>query len=108
VVFDIGPGYFDSLAGLVFFLLVGRWYQAYTYQALSFDRTLSDFLPLVVLRKRGELEEAVSVGDLVQGDHIVVRDQELIPVDGVLRAGIGNIDNSFITGETLPMRVQCG
>ena len=49
VVFDIGPGYFDSLAGLVFFLLVGRWYQAYTYQALSFDRTLSDFLPLVVL-----------------------------------------------------------
>jgi Cu+-exporting ATPase len=108
VVFDIGPGYFDSLAGLVFFLLVGRWYQAYTYQALSFDRTLSDFLPLVVLRKRGELEEAVSVGDLVQGDHIVVRDQELIPVDGVLRAGIGNIDNSFITGETLPMRRAVG
>jgi Cu+-exporting ATPase len=108
VLLETGPGYFDSLAGLVFFLLVGRWYQAYTYQALSFDRTLADFLPLVVIRKRGEVEEAVGVGDLVQGDHIVVRDQELVPVDSVLRAGIGNIDNSFITGEPLPVRRAVG
>lgn len=108
VLLETGPGYFDSLAGLVFFLLVGRWYQAYTYQALSFDRTLSDFLPLVVIRKRGEEEQAVGVGDLVQGDHIVVRDQELVPVDSVLCAGIGNIDNSFITGEPLPVRRAVG
>ena len=103
-----GPGYFDSLAGLIFFLLLGRWYQAYTYQAMSFDRSLNDFLPLVVLRKRGDGEEPVSVGDLQQGDHIVVRDQELIPVDGVLLAGTGNIDNSFITGEPLPVRRNVG
>ncbi len=99
-----GPGYFDSLAGLIFFLLLGRWYQAYTYQAMSFDRSLNDFLPLVVLRKRGNKEEPVSVGDLQQGDHIVVRDQELIPVDAILLSGIGNIDNSFITGEPLPVK----
>ncbi|MBX2980173.1 MAG: heavy metal translocating P-type ATPase metal-binding domain-containing protein [Flavobacteriales bacterium] len=103
-----GPGYFDSLGGLIFFLLLGRWYQAYTYQAMSFDRSLNDFLPLVVLRKSGEQEEPVSVGDLKQGDHIVVRDQELIPVDGVLRQGTGNIDNSFITGEPLPVRRNVG
>jgi Cu+-exporting ATPase len=103
-----GPGYFDSLAGLIFFLLLGRWYQAYTYQAMSFDRSLNDFLPLVVLRKRGEVEEPASVGDLQQGDRIVVRDQELIPVDGVLLAGTGNIDNSFITGEPLPVRRNVG
>ena len=108
VILDIGPGYFDSLAGLVFFLLVGRWYQAYTYQALSFDRTLSDFLPLVVLRRTVSGEEAVSVGDLKEGDRIVVRDQELIPVDSLLREGIGNIDNSFITGEPLPVRRAIG
>jgi Cu+-exporting ATPase len=108
VILNIGPGYFDSLAGLVFFLLVGRWYQAYTYQALSFDRDLSDFLPLVVIRKKGELEEAVGVGDLTEGDRIVVRDQELVPVDSVLREGIGNIDNSFITGEPLPVRRAVG
>jgi Cu+-exporting ATPase len=108
VVTGYGPGYFDSLAGLIFFLLLGRWYQAYTYQAMSFDRTLSDFLPLVVLRKQGDVEGPVGVGDLQQGDRIVVRDQELIPVDAVLCAGVGNIDNSFITGEPLPVRRNVG
>lgn len=103
-----GPGYFDSLAGLVFFLLVGRWYQAYTYQAMSFDRTLDDFLPLVVIRKRGGIEEAVNVAELRIGDRIIIRDQELIPVDGSLRAGVGNIDNSFITGESVPTERAVG
>ncbi|MBK9288183.1 MAG: heavy metal translocating P-type ATPase metal-binding domain-containing protein [Flavobacteriales bacterium] len=103
-----GPGYFDSLGGLVFFLLIGRWYQAYTYNALSFDRTLNDFLPLAVLRRKGDVEEPASVGDLRPGDRIVVRDQELVPVDAVLRSGIGNIDNSFITGEPLPVKRSVG
>lgn len=103
-----GPGYFDSLAGLVFFLLIGRWYQARTYQALSFDRSLDDFLPLAVVRLRNGAEEHASVGDLVQGDRILVRDQELVPVDGILRSGQGHIDNSFITGEPLPVRKNEG
>ncbi|HEY0975897.1 MAG TPA: heavy metal translocating P-type ATPase [Flavobacteriales bacterium] len=103
-----GPGYFDSLAGLLFFLLIGRWYQAYTYRALRFDRALEDFLPLVVLRKRGVEEQPVQVADLVPGDRIVVRDQELVPVDAVLRSGTGHIDNSFITGEPLPVRRNVG
>ncbi len=104
VIAGAGPGYFDSLAGLLFFLLVGRWYQARTYQALRFDRTLDDFLPLVVLRRTERGEEAVRVADLRPGDRIVVRDQELVPVDGILRRGTGHIDNSFITGEPLPVR----
>ena len=108
VITGIGPGYFDSLAGLLFFLLVGRWYQAYTYRALRFDRALEDFLPLVVLRKRGDREEPVKVNELIAGDHIIIRDQELIPVDAVLRAGIGHIDNSFITGEPLAIRKEVG
>ncbi len=108
VISGTGPGYFDSLAGLLFFLLVGRWYQAHTYRALRFDRTLEDFLPLVVLRRRGHAEEAVKVADLRAGDRIVVRDQELVPVDGILRQGTGHIDNSFITGEPLPVRKEPG
>lgn len=103
-----GPGYFDSLAGLLFFLLVGRWYQAYTYRALRFDRTLDDFLPLIVLRKTSKGEDPVKVADLKAGDRIVIRDQELVPVDAILRAGTGHIDNSFITGEPLPVRKSIG
>ena len=103
-----GPGYFDSLAGLLFFLLIGRWYQAHTYRALRFDRALEDFLPLVVLRKGLMGEEAVNVADLRPGDRIIVRDQELVPVDAMLRDGTAHIDNSFITGEPLPVRKQLG
>lgn len=108
VLTGVGPGYFDSLAGLLFFLLIGRWYQAYTYRALRFDRTLEDFLPLVVLRKRGEQDDAVKVADLLPGDIILVRDQELVPVDGKLLKGTAHIDNSFITGESLPVRKNIG
>lgn len=103
-----GPGWFDSLAGLLFFLLIGRWYQSYSYRALRFDRTLEDFLPLVVLRRTVAGEEAVKVAALVPGDRIVVRDGELVPVDGILRAGQGRLDNSFITGEPMPVRRDPG
>ncbi len=103
-----GPGYFDSLAGLLFFLLMGRWYQARTYRALRFDRALEDFLPLLVLRRSGTAEEPVKVADLRPGDRIIIRDQELVPVDAILRAGTGHIDNSFITGEPLPVRKNEG
>lgn len=108
VISGTGPGYFDSLAGLLFFLLIGRWYQAYTYKALRFDRTLEDFLPLIVLKRTGQGEEPSKVADLKPGDLIVVRDQELVPVDGILREGTGHIDNSFITGEPLPVRKAVG
>ncbi|HQV76681.1 MAG TPA: HAD-IC family P-type ATPase, partial [Flavobacteriales bacterium] len=104
----IGPGYFDSLAGLLFFLLIGRWYQAYTYRALRFDRALEDFLPLVVIRRTASGEAATKVTELVPGDHIIIRDHELVPVDAVLRNGVGHIDNSFITGEPLPSRKEVG
>ncbi|MBK7945274.1 MAG: heavy metal translocating P-type ATPase [Flavobacteriales bacterium] len=108
VISGYGPGYFDSLAGLLFFLLIGRWYQAYTYRALRFDRALEDFLPLVVLRKNQQGEEPVKVNDLRPGDTIVVRDQEIVPVDAILRNGTAHIDNSFITGEPLPLRKNVG
>ncbi len=108
VITGTGPGYFDSLAGLLFFLLIGRWYQAHTYRALRFDRTLEDFLPLVVLRRRGREEEPVKVAGLEVGDRIIIRDQELVPVDAILCGGTAHIDNSFITGEPLPVRKNAG
>jgi len=108
VIASVGPGYFVSLAGLLFFLLIGRWYQAYTYKALRFDRALEDFLPLLVLRKTATGEVAVRVADLIPGDRIMIRDQELVPVDAILCEGTGHIDNSFITGEPQPSRKQFG
>ncbi|MBK7946894.1 MAG: HAD-IC family P-type ATPase [Flavobacteriales bacterium] len=50
----------------------------------------------------------MKVNDLRPGDTIVVRDQEIVPVDAILRNGTAYIDNSFITGEPLPLRKNVG
>ncbi len=50
VVRGLGPGYFDSLTGLLFFLLIGRVFQQKTYDRLSFDRDYKSFFPLAVTR----------------------------------------------------------
>src|SRR5690606_17446460 len=59
-------------------------------------------------RRTATGEEPAKVADLRPGDRIIVRDQELVPVDGILRSGTGHIDNSFITGEPLPVRKNVG
>ncbi len=108
VVFGLGAGYFDSFSGLVFFLLVGRLFQAKTYHVLSFDRDYRSYLPIGVVRRTKIGEEVVSVDSLMPGDEVVIRNQELIPVDGILSDGEACIDYSFLTGESEPHFVRSG
>ncbi len=104
-----GAGYMDSLAGLVFFLLVGRWFQQKTYHQLSFERDYRSYFPVAASRWRADgSEEAVPVQKLAVGDVIRVRHGELIPADGILVEGEGQIDYSFVTGESEPVGVSPG
>jgi len=103
-----GTGYMDSLAGLLFFMLIGRWYQSRTYQSLSFDRDYRSYFPIAVTRIQEGNEEFVQLKDLKSGDHILVRNGELIPVDSILIHGEGNIDYSFVTGESIPVAKKTG
>ncbi len=48
IFFDIGQGFFDSLAGLVFFLLLGKIFQQSTYSYLSFERDCKSYFPIAV------------------------------------------------------------
>lgn len=104
----IGFGYLDSLAGLIFFLLVGKWYQNKVYSKISFDRSLHDFLPISVRRKAGEEVIWQRVGELTPGDVVVVKNNEVIPVNGKLISGEGLVDYSFVTGESVPESVVAG
>jgi len=108
VISQTGTGYLDSLAGLIFFLLVGRWYQSKTYEALSFERDYKSYFPVAVTRIENNLEKVTQLKDIQEGDRIIVRNQELIPADAQLLKGEGNIDYSFVTGESLPVRKQPG
>lgn len=101
-----GIGYMDSLAGLVFFLLIGKWYQGKTYEALSFERDYKSYFPVAITRLVGGVEEIIPIKELREGDLILVRNQELVPTDARLAKGRGNIDYAFVTGESVPVPKQ--
>jgi len=102
-----GPGYMDSLAGLVFFLLIGRWYQGKTYQALSFERDYKSYFPVAVTMIGEEgVESTIPLKNLKPGNRILVRNQELIPADSILIKGEAHIDYSFVSGESKPVTRQ--
>lgn len=104
IISQSSPGYFDSLSGFVFFLLIGKWYQGRTYQALSFERNYKSYFPVAVTRitTEGE-EETVLLREIKKGDRLLIHNQELIPADGVLVSGDGLINYAFVTGESLPV-----
>ncbi|KAA0127876.1 HAD-IC family P-type ATPase [Chryseobacterium sp. SN22] len=106
---NYGPGYFDTLCGLLFFMLLGKIFQKRTYNALSYDRDYKSFYPIAVTKVDFEgKQENILLSDVKVGDRILVRNQEIIPVDAILINGEGNIDNSFITGESESISKQPG
>ena len=52
-----GAGYLDSLAGLVFFLLIGRWFQQKTYGRISFERDYQSYFPIAAIRRENGVEK---------------------------------------------------
>lgn len=101
VLTDYGAGYFDTLCGLLFFMLLGKLFQKRTYSALSYDRDYKSFYPIAVTKVDFDgKQDNIVLSDLKVGDRIIVRNQEIIPVDAILIKGEANIDNSFITGES--------
>lgn len=109
---DTGTGFFDSLTGLVFFLLLGKYFQQKTYAFLSFERDYKSYFPIAVtlLRKNNKerVEEQIPVHRLQKGDRILLRNEELLPADAVLIKGEANIDYSFVTGESQPVNKNSG
>ncbi|TAH42064.1 MAG: HAD family hydrolase [Bacteroidetes bacterium] len=96
-----GSGYLDTMAGLVFFMLIGRSFQDKTYKTISFDRNYKSFFPISVMSRKNGLgdEYSIPVSDISPDDHIIIRNQELIPADAILLEGKARIDYSFVTGE---------
>ncbi|MCC6414217.1 MAG: heavy metal translocating P-type ATPase metal-binding domain-containing protein [Saprospiraceae bacterium] len=104
-----GAGYMDSFAGLIFFLLTGKWFQHKTYDHLSFERDYRSYFPVAAsVKQPGGQEQTIPVQKLSPGDIIIIRHGELIPADGILLKGNAQIDYSFVTGESLPVSVNSG
>lgn len=108
IISNTGPGYLDSLTGLIFFLLIGRWFQSKAYDALAFDRNYTSYFPLAVQRWQHNSWMPVLLNRLTRGDRIRIRNMEIVPADSTLDRDETLIDYSFVTGESKPVRVMVG
>ena len=108
VISGTGAGYFDSMSGIVLFMLAGRWFQNKTYDSFSFDRDYKSYFPLGITKLVAGKEVPATISSLQKGDHIIVRHGEMVPADSVLIAGEGSIDYSFVSGENTPVLKKKG
>lgn len=106
--YHLGPGYFDSLSGIVFFMLLGRFLQAKTYQHIAFDRDYTSYFPLSASVWKEGKTVVVPLSEIKKNDELIIHNQELIPVDARLAHGTAQIDYSFVTGESSPVAVNVG
>lgn len=104
IIAQVGAGYLDSLAGFLFFLLIGRLFQQKTFDRLSFERDYKSYFPMAVMRiEEDNAETSVPLIKLKVGDRIFIKNEEIIPADGTLVSSSGRIDYSFVTGESDPI-----
>ena len=100
IISETGPGYFDSFAGLVFFLLVGKWFQSRTYSALAFDRDFKSYFPMAVARIVEGKESVCMLEDIKPGDKLRILNNQIIPADSILASKRASVDYSFVSGES--------
>ena len=101
--------YLESVGMVITFLLLGRWFElkakGRSSEALTTLLTMGAKEATVL---RGDTETRISIGDLHEGDIFVVRPGEKIATDGVVLNGHSAVDESLLTGESLPVEVSPG
>ena len=101
--------YFDSAAVIITLILMGRWLEsrAKSKTGLAIKKLL-ELKPQKVTVRRNEIEEEIDLNDLLIGDIAIVKPGGKIPADGKIRAGFSTIDESMITGESIPVEKSIG
>lgn len=96
--------YFESAAMILTLITLGKYFEARAKSRTSAAITkLMDLAPKVATVMRDGLEQEIAVDEVVNGDILVVKAGDAIPVDGLLVEGYGAVDESALTGESLPI-----
>ncbi len=104
-----GTPLWEELATLVTIMLLGHWLEMRSItQAQGALGELAKLLPDKASRLRGESIEEVAVSELREGDVVLVRPGARVPVDGLVRQGESAVDESMITGESVPVKKRPG
>ncbi len=105
IFFDpMGDQYFEAAAVLITFVILGRYLEAVakgkTSEAIKKLMNLSPKIATVI---RNGKEEKIKIDEVISGDMIIVKPGEKVPVDGIIIEGESTIDESMITGESMPV-----
>ncbi len=101
--------YFDTTAMIITFILLGRWLEARSRgRASEALRRLFALAPPTARVRRDGQEVELPLEQVIVGDLLVVRPGEKIPVDGVVVEGASSVDESMLTGESLPVAKEAG
>lgn len=104
-----GGGYLDSMTGIIFFMLVGRAFQAKVFTNIQFNRDYRDYFPMAVCKLDEKQNESfVLVNEIKVDDCIRIKNNEVIPIDGLLLKGNALIDYSFLSGENEATSISIG
>ena len=99
-----GEVYFDSVAMFTFFLLVGRFLEmGARHKSGAVADELIRLIPVTATRIENNQQSLVSVNELARGDTVLIKPGEIIPADGVVIEGHSSVNESLITGESLPV-----
>ena len=104
-----GEVYFDTVTNLTFIILIGRYLEGmFRHQAVSATKRLMELQPRVALVMRDGIEQMTPIRGVKLGDHVLVKPGYTIPVDGIVLEGHSAVDESMLSGESLPVSKRIG
>lgn len=104
-----GEVYFDSVNMFTFFLLVGRFLEmGARHKSGQVAEALVRLLPDTATRIKDGKQEVIPANELKAGDRILIKPGEVIPADGVVLEGVSSVNESLLTGESLPLNKSEG
>jgi len=106
---SVGEVYYDTVVNFIFVILVGRFLEAKSRRhAVSATQRLMDLQPRVATVIRDDEQQTVPIRSIREGEIILVKPGEKIPVDGVIRSGQSAVDESLLSGESAAVSKRIG
>ncbi len=100
-----GDVFYEAAATLLVFILLGHWLEMRARAGASDAiRSLMNLAPPMATVLRGGVEQKLATSEVVLGDTVIVKPGDKVPVDGVVTEGASQVDESMLTGESMPVK----
>ncbi|MDH4286542.1 MAG: heavy metal translocating P-type ATPase, partial [Gallionella sp.] len=105
----VGEVYFDTVTNLIFVILIGRYLEGmFRHQAISATKRLMELQPRVAIVMRDGEEQMTPIRGVKPGDRVLIKPGYQVPVDGIVLEGHSAVDESMLSGESLPVSKSVG